>query len=387
MRSGGMVVLAVGAMVSLACGPIDQSGSSGSSSGGSDAGTTGSGGGSAADGGTTTGSGGGTGGGGTGGGSPQTFSCDGVMPGSVPAPVTVTNARGGGDICWNATADEAGNVAAESHPASQENNWTGNWQVWSPTGSLLGGFSGVGGDVFGQQQGFETTNKGDAVFYSPSGKESKRTKLTGNCRAQAFPAAGAGSVVLEVCGNDLKAYRFDDQGNQAAKANIGPAAQALAAVLDAQGRVLVVAGGPGGFGARWFDGNLNPISDAFGLPGGGGTNVMVRPLIGGGAAIQVDGNWAATVRSGTGSADGVPDWLGSHKNYDLQIIRGGRAYAFIPRAGASPHNALDLYSGAGEKCGSQSFPTDGLSMGPEGTVIGSSGDPACTHPIWSGLLR
>ena len=114
---------------------------------------------------------------------------------------------------------------------------------------------------------------------------------------------------------------------------------------------------------------------------------MVRPLIGGGAAVQADGRWIATIRSGNGVADGVPDWLGSHANYDLQIIRGGRAYALIPRAGASPHNALDLVSESGEKCGSQSFPADGLSMGPEGTVIGSSGDPACTHPIWSGLLR
>jgi len=118
-----------------------------------------------------------------------------------------------------------------------------------------------------------------------------------------------------------------------------------------------------------------------------GAEGPLRSCSAGGAAIQIDGAWAATVRSGVGSADPVPPWLSSHDRYDLQIIRQGRAYALIPRAGASPHDTLELYSAAGERCGTLKFPADGLSMGPEGTVIGSSGDGGCTHPFWSGLLR
>jgi hypothetical protein len=113
----------------------------------------------------------------------------------------------------------------------------------------------------------------------------------------------------------------------------------------------------------------------------------VRPLVGGGAAIQIDGAWVAVSGSGNGAADAPPQWLSSHANFDLQIIRQGRAYALIPRAGASPHDTLNLYSGAGEQCGAVKFPADGLSVGPDGTVIGHAGEGGCTHPFWSGLLR
>jgi len=95
----------------------------------------------------------------------------------------------------------------------------------------------------------------------------------------------------------------------------------------------------------------------------------------------------STVRSGVGAADNPPSWLSSHRNYDLQIIRQGRAYALIPRDDVSPHDTLDLYSGAGDRCGSLKFPAAGLSMGPDGTVIGHAGEGGCTHPFWSGLLR
>ncbi len=113
----------------------------------------------------------------------------------------------------------------------------------------------------------------------------------------------------------------------------------------------------------------------------------MRPLIGGGAAVQVDGAWVAVARSAVGSADDPPAWLASHPHHDLQIIRQNTAYALIPKSGASPRNALELFSGAGERCGAVTFPTEGLSMGMEGTVIGSSGEGGCTHDVWSGLLR
>ena len=368
-----------------ACGPIDQTGASApatSSDGGTASGGTSDGGAGSAVGGQ-----GSSGQGGSGGsGAPATSGCEGVMPTSVPPPVTVTNPHGGGDVCWNATADLAGDIAAESHPASMGAAWRGTWQVWSKTGASIGRFGDVGGDVVGEPNGFAATNRDDHVVYSPAGQETKRSKLTGNCTAEAFFSMTGGSVVLERCGGDLKAYRFDAKGNQTARASVGPAATS-AAIVDAQDRTLVVAGGAPGFGARWFDAGLKPASDVFGIPGGGGTAVIVRPLIGGGAAVQIDGRWVATVQSGKGDADAAPGWLAGHRNYDLQIIRGAMAYAFIPRQGASPHNALDLFSGTGERCGTQSFPADGLSMGPDGTVIGSSGPGGCSHPFWSALLR
>jgi hypothetical protein len=384
-------VLVFALALAWACGPVDQSGGT-ASGGATDAGTT------AADGGTGTGSGpadagggnggGGGSGGGTGGGGGGTanLDCTGVTPNDLGGSATVTVAHGGGEVCWNATADLSGNVAGEAHASSMGDNWTGNWQIWSASGALRGGFSGVGGDVFGQQDGFQSTQGKDHVVWSSSGQANRRTGLDDRCAHEAFNSSTGGSLVLERCGTNLSGHRFDAAGNKVASAELGNAAQA-AGVVDAQGRVLVAVANGGGYAARWYDGNLAPVSDFFQLAGNGASKPIVRPLVVGGAAIQIDGNWVATSRSGVGAADAVPDWLSSHKSFDLQTIRQGRAYALIPRSGAPARDTLDLYSGAGERCGQLKFPVDGLSMGPDGTVIGSSGDAGCTHQFWSGLLR
>lgn len=372
-------LLAIGAMTALACGPVDQSGASISrSSGAPDAGAGSAGGSPTADAGAAP----------VGPAAPVSpaSACGGVMPAAIPPPVTVTNAHGKGDICWNATADLAGNVAAESHRGSMGLPWTGNWQVWSPSGALLGGFNEVAGDVIGQQDGFQTTRRAEHVFYSSSGQEVSRTKLSGGCATEAFPSAIGGTLVLEHCGADLKAYRFDDRGALAARANLGQMS-AAAGVIDARARVLIAGLSGGGYSARWYDADLRPSSAPFALPGSGGAQPMIRPLIGGGAAVQIGSAWVATIRSGNAAADAPPDWLGAHASWDLQIIRGGKAYALIPRGNVSPHNSLELYSGSGERCGSQAFPVDGLSVGIDGTVIGSAGEAECTHAFWSGLLR
>jgi hypothetical protein len=308
------------------------------------------------------------------------------MPSDLGSAVTVTTPHAGGDVCWNATSDLSGNVAAEAHASSMGDAWTGSWQIWSATGAARGGFSGVGGDVFGQQEGFHSTQGKDHVVWSASGQAARRTGLDDKCAHEAFRAVPGGSLVLERCGTKLNAHRFDAAGNKIASAELGQAAQ-VAGLVDAQGRTLVAVSQSGVYAARWYDENLKAASDPFALPGGGNSKPFVRALVLGGAAIQIDGSWVATSRSGLGASEGVPDWLASHKNWDLEVIRQGRAYALIPRSGAAARDTLELYSGAGERCGQVKFPVDGLSMGPDGTVIGSAGEAGCTHQFWSGLLK
>jgi hypothetical protein len=240
--------------------------------------------------------------------------------------------------------------------------------------------------VYGQQQGFQGLQGSSHVVWSVTGQPVRSSRLDDKCAHMAFPSETGGTLVLERCGSKLKAYRFDAQGAPGRAAELGEAATA-AGIIDAQNRAFVAVSQSGVYAARWYDQDLKPAAAPFALPGRGGSTPMVRPLAGGGAAVQIDGDWVAISRSGAASAEAPPPWLSSHKNFDLQIIRQGRAYAFIPRAGASPHDTLDLFSGAGERCGAVKLPTDGLSMGPDGTVIGSSGEGGCTHPIWSGLLR
>src|SRR4051812_10024067 len=129
------VALALGILAVWACGPIDQSG--GTASGGSpDGGTTADGG--AAGGGGSGGVDAGTGGGG---GSPgAALDCGGILPGDLGTAVTVTTPHADGEVCWDVTGDVAGNIAAESHPGSSGEAFTGRWQVWSTTGAARGSF-------------------------------------------------------------------------------------------------------------------------------------------------------------------------------------------------------------------------------------------------------
>ena len=377
-------IFLIGVAAACACGPIDQSGISPSTGFENDGGVTG-GGGPAADGGVL--GGGGVDAGVADGGAAAALDCTAVMPGNLGAAVTVTTAHGRQDVCWNATADLSGDVAAEAHPGSMGDNWTGTWHVWNTSGSERGTVSGVGGDFFGQQDGFQSTQGNQHVVWSASGQAVRRSGLSDKCSDEAFYSSVGGSLVLERCGSKLNAYRFDAQGRRVASAQVGEANNAAAGVIDAQGRVLIVIAHGNGYAGRWYDLNLSAISGPFDLSPHGKSKPAVRPLAGSGAAVQVDGSWVATVRSGVGGADNPPSWLSSHKNYDLQLIRQGRAYALIPRAGALPHDTLELFTGAGDRCGAVKFPAEGLSMGPEGTVIGSAGEGGCTHPFWSGLLR
>lgn len=377
----------LGLAAACACGPIEQNGISPSTGFANDGGVPPDGGvvadgGVAADGGV-----GSTDAGVADGGAAAALDCSGVMPDNLGAAVTVTTPHGRQDVCWNATGDLSGNVAGEAHPGSMGDNWTGTWHVWNPGGTERGSFSSVGGDVFGQQDGFQSTQRNQHVAWSANGQAVRRSALSDKCSEEAFYSSLGGSLVLERCGSKLNAYRFDTQGARAASIEVGQANNAAAGVIDAQGRALIVIAHGNGYAARWYDLNLSAISAPFDLSPKGKSKPMVRPLVGGGAGIQIDGSWVTTVRSGVGAADNPPSWLSSHRNYDLQIIRQGRAYALIPRDDVSPHDTLDLYSGAGDRCGSLKFPAAGLSMGPDGTVIGHAGEGGCTHPFWSGLLR
>src|SRR5439155_7346685 len=98
-------------------------------------------------------------------GSAPTAGCGGVMPADLGGAITVTMPHGGGDVCWNATGDLAGNVAAEAHHGSSGPFWKGTWQTWGTTGNPRGSFSNVGGDLFGQQEGFQSTQgRSDVVW-------------------------------------------------------------------------------------------------------------------------------------------------------------------------------------------------------------------------------
>lgn len=386
-------------------GPVWTTGDGGTT--GADAGT---GGGQAPDAGNAAdgGSGGGGAGGGSGGGggssdagtsSQAGTACDGVVPASNPPRQSTTVSHSFGQVCWFFSSDEQGNVAAETHSGDDFSEV--QWNFFAPGGGPRTGTATAGVDFFGEPNGFEATHReSSSIFFlhlSGTGAELSRTLLGGpGCNGETFPSLQKGALVLGGCnGGALDATIFDADGRLLVNGAVADHLVNAVGAVDANGRVIVVVwpgsaiglGGPAV--ARWFDSSLHATTDWFQLPGNG-QRPLVRPLIGGGVAVQsADGSWVATVGSGQAGFGGPPAWLASHPLHDFMIVRGGRAYALIAKFGASdPRNVLQLYDPAGNSCGSGTFPgADALSVGHDGTVIDASGADGCNIAWWSGVLR
>ncbi|MFL5292990.1 MAG: hypothetical protein ACJ79U_15830 [Myxococcales bacterium] len=325
---------------------------------------------------------------------PAQSACDGIVPSSNPDAISATVPHHGGDACWYLTTDEQGDIAAEAHSA----NGPPRWELWSPSGSVLGSRT-ARFDFFGQRSGFEGTyvESGSTFFarYANDGTELTRTLLGGpGCTGEAFLSAAGGAFVLGGCEKGpLTATFFDDSGRPAASKEIAPKRMSASGVVDVKGAALVIVwpgnavGASGSAAGRWFDASLSPVTDWFSLPGNG-EPPLLRPLTGGGAALQVGGTWVATIASGKSGWTAAPPWLASRSGTDLAIVRQGRAYALIAKPGSSsPRNRLELFTPEGEHCGAGTFPGDGLSLGPDGTVIGSSGEGGCEIRWWPAVLR
>jgi hypothetical protein len=316
------------------------------------------------------------------------------VPAQNPTGRSVTVAHGSGQVCFNFTSNYQGTVAGESHA----DGTTPRWQLWSADGKQSGSCSADFG-FFGQPTGFSgTVNQSSSTFlvrWSSACAEQKRTLLGGNgCRGQAFYAVGGGNLALGGCGNGpLNASRFDADGNLVATAPVSDKLLDAAGIIDAQGRALVVAwpgnaiGFKSRFVGRWLDASMHATTDWFELPGSG-DSAFFRPLIGGGAAMQVSNAWVAVIASGEAGWRGPPAFLQSRPLHDVVIIRQGRGYALIPKFGASgARDQVELFSASGDQCGAGTFQANGLAVGVDGTVIGSSGEGGCTMTWWPGVLH
>jgi hypothetical protein len=215
------------------------------------------------------------------------------------------------------------------------------------------------------------------------------------CNGEAFLSLQKGSLVLGGCnGGALMASIFDVDGKLVVSRAVSDKFVNAVGAVDANGRVIVVVwpgsalGLNGGAVGRWFDASLNPTTDWFALPTDG-NRPFVRPLIGGGVAVQSsNGTWVAAVGSNQAGFGNPPQWLASNPKHDFMIVRQGRAYALIAKFGSSgPRGDIQLVAASGDACGTGSFAGAGLSVGHDGTVIASSGSDGCTMAWWSGALH
>jgi hypothetical protein len=141
--------------------------------------------------------------------------------------------------------------------------------------------------------------------------------------------------------------------------------------------------------ARWYDENGAPVSDLFLLftttENHLRAHLLLRPLIGGGLVVQMNGEWVAMSPSGVAKSSPLPDWLVPYSNYDIEIVRSGRAHALIPKEPVPNRNTIVLYSVSGRHCGDVTFPLPNVT-GMDGTAISSTGDDGCTTTWWPQVL-
>jgi len=312
------------------------------------------------------------------------------MPDALGTPVTATLP---GKICENATSDLAGDVAADAN---------GHWFVFSSAGSPLGNY--VASGAIPQSKGFQgleprgTGSIQALVLRAPDGTVAAETGVGGDV-PQVVRSSGGGSVVISpVCNvnppGGIEIDRFDGNGKVTSHGSIpgGCNNGLLTGVGDASGSTFVLLSGGKNVGlssevaGRWVDAAGNPKTDFFAVAAAAPKRAIVRALVGGGVAIQLDGDWIGTVDSGATTVQEPPEWLADNPDHDFTIVRNRRAYAVLPRGAVDPH-AMTLYSAQGTRCGTVTFPAIGLTAGADGTAIGVSDSGGCTKSWWPGLLR
>jgi len=334
--------------------------------------------------------------------------CVGIVPDGLPESRSAAIPRYEGQFCGSVTVDGQGNVAGGSgYPGGNFARWT----MFSTAGDQLGQVDAHLA-LMPQESGFQGMYTvlddpwSDRIWihaaWDPSGRRRTENGLGSDmyCRFQLQRNLAGGSQALMACtsSGNLSVRRFDAEGHPLSYwIPVSDRSNGVTGAIDLNGLTLLVfldatmfGFGPDDYAARWYDESGNPITDYFPLFTGPGdhqsSNAIARPLIGGGVAVQIRGEWVAVSPSGAAVSLPPPEWLASHSNYDSEIVRGGRAYALIPKWPVEDRNTVPLYSASGNHCGDVTFPLPNVTVGIDGTAISSSGDGLCTMTWWPQVL-
>jgi hypothetical protein len=155
---------------------------------------------------------------------------------------------------------------------------------------------------------------------------------------------------------------------------------------DASGATLVLYNDEGALMGRWFDAagapNGQPLKVGdYKQPAQGEPAPFLSPLLGGGLALSVAGQWKAVLKPGS-VPEQAPSWLAARPKTRLQWVRNRRAYALLPlsspqasSADANCSQSMELLAEDGALCSQLTFAggtgcmAQPLRVGVDGTVI------------------
>ncbi len=321
--------------------------------------------------------------------------CAGIVPDALPESRSIVVPHRDGGVCRGPLVDGQGHLAV--HGAGV------GWSIFTWDGLLLGTIRDNLHHVFNAQpSGFQGTlfqphpkyPLNYLAHWNPDGSERNRSFIGAGdaCGISLFPIIGGGSQGNRSCGIQDSLLRFDEDGQFVAGGPIERGLRPSSLAVDVNGLTAALfrySWENSNYVVRWFDVEATPVSDFFGdisRPGNLPTP-LVQPLINSGLVVQLGGDWVAMLPSGEETVTTAPEWLKPYSNYDLDIVRGRRAYALVPKAPVPDTSTILLYSARGNYCGYITFPLPNLTVGTDGTVVSSTGKDGCSVTWWPHVLR
>jgi hypothetical protein len=348
--------------------------------------------------------------------------CAGVVPQSLPIPVTVGAAPF--DRTPFETAFSGDATGAITFLVANSNTQTYQAAVYSSQGTLQSVPQAQYAETWGptllpQQQGFQIL-EGDGInvarlsSYSPAGILQSSVPVTTAFEMRPSIVVSGGVLLVAVNGIPnaprgltdpwtLTVQRFDAGGlTKSGRIVVSTDPMGQQAIMGFAGAVTVT----GWTFVLWstttetFPQNVqlqgvwvDPMGVArapfsLGVSGAGDT-LDVEPLADGGVAIAARPNWLHQIRDGSTNPTDV-GWLGELPNTRLALVRGGRAHAALPGApyptgvfggGCQESLSITLTSFEGKTCGTVSFPVpldpglsciatlSSLALARDGTVV------------------
>ncbi|MCA1829302.1 MAG: hypothetical protein LC689_20450 [Myxococcales bacterium] len=296
--------------------------------------------------------------------------CVGLVPSKVGPAYTFDVPYTAGQTCTAATSDGNGVMAAEAHDANGV-----TWNLFGTNGARQASFR-AGPIVFGQPTGFEGYSAGVDQYWTEGGAPNYFAAVEKNALIQR--AYGSGTIAIGATSSNVVVHKVDATGNEITQVPIALVGTPLAGAEDASGAVLAVVGVGGTAKGVWFDLTHGSAGTPFDL--GAASSAAARGLIGGGVAVALDGHWKAVVNPNSATLVPAPAWL--RDGAELVIVRGAKAYGLVEK------NGVDVVSPQGSACGPVTFGgVTSVSVGFDGTVIGSTGAGGCTKVFWLGALK
>ncbi len=297
--------------------------------------------------------------------------CTGLLP-PAPGSAVTFDVASSGAACGATNIDGAGITICRVQST---------WLEYLPNGTRSGTF-GAPADLFAQESGFIGVFGSSAPFtvalWSQGGKE-QLSDVTGDAIAVG-PASGAGVIALAANSGTLSVRKLDANGNQITSTDVTSSAMPIGAAEDATGAVLALTTTGTTVSGFWVDLTRKTAGQPFAI--GTASAVVARPLLRSGVALQLDGHWAGALHPGETTLQPAPAWIGSAA--DLVSVRGGNALALVPPTG----NRVEIISPQGNSCGFVTFPgVSTVSVGVDGSVVGSTGTGGCTKLVWRNVLR